>query len=118
MREEAREALQVVQRRLDPLRQRLKRALGQVALLSLNRAKLVDNDRPVPQPDVGGKSTPAIRADIVGPTRYPPGLSSVNGFLPQLRAPHEVFSGPERFTLRKATLDSSTRSLYDPVALA
>ena len=66
MREKAREALQLVQRRLDPLRQRLERARGEVAVLSLNRAKVVDNDRPVPQPDVGGKSTSAIRADVGG----------------------------------------------------
>ena len=47
MREKARESLQLVQRRLEPLRQCLERVLGQVAVLSLNRAKLVDDDRPV-----------------------------------------------------------------------
>ena len=53
MREEARQPLQLVQRSPGPLRQRYERVLRQVAVLSLNRAKLFDDYRPVPRPDMG-----------------------------------------------------------------
>ena len=53
VREKARESVQLVQRGLNSLRQRLERALREVAVLSLNRAKVVDDYRPVPRPDMG-----------------------------------------------------------------
>ena len=62
VREKARESLQLVQRGLGPLRQRLERATRQVAVLSLDRAKLVDDYRPVPRPGCGA----------VGATPYRP----------------------------------------------
>ncbi len=117
MREEACEALQVVQRLLESLRQRLERVLWQVAVLSLNRAKLVDNDRPVLSRTSAPSRLPLFAATSWMGDDTPPVFGVSTAFCPHRGLPTGL-PGPERFLLRKAALDHNIRSLYGSVALA